>query len=284
MPLEEVGARSQHGQRARAQVGQRLHGVELGVPQQPLGEHHAQPLKHDGQRKREEGRPVQVACGVGGRPVWRGSLEPRGARERLAARTTACVSLLYPPEAASDAVAMAVPSAMSAVPARVAREGCSSRRASPTASVTSGVAAFIMLMKATEGAGKVGQCMAQEPMQECRGCSGGSRLGEAEEERGEMSSQQAVVRLAPDSPRYATFPRKREAAKLSDTGASRVSACLQEGAGRSGANPTADAAWAACARGMSGRGQMVSSSLAVLLGAPRSNTRRLTLTLTVRLP
>lgn len=54
---------------------------------------------------------------------------------------------------ASDAVATAVPNAMSAVDSRVSLDIVSSRTARPTASVTSGVAALSMLMKATAAGG-----------------------------------------------------------------------------------------------------------------------------------
>lgn len=47
---------------------------------------------------------------------------------------------------------MAVPPAMRAVPHNVSLEGCSKPSASPTASVTMGVAAFMMLINATAAA------------------------------------------------------------------------------------------------------------------------------------
>ena len=56
-----------------------------------------------------------------------------------------------PPEAASEAVAMAVPTAMSTVASREVGQVRSRPIASPTASVTMGVAAFMMLMNATAG-------------------------------------------------------------------------------------------------------------------------------------
>lgn len=65
---------------------------------------------------------------------------------------------------ASDAVATAVPNAMSAVDSSVSLDMASSRTARPTASVTSGVAAFNMLMKATAacvGMGRWTRCRVQ---------------------------------------------------------------------------------------------------------------------------
>jgi hypothetical protein len=55
------------------------------------------------------------------------------------------------PDAASWAVATAVPTPMSSVATKGPRASRSRRSTSPTVSVTNGDAAFIMLMKATVG-------------------------------------------------------------------------------------------------------------------------------------